>query len=412
MAEYNIELISIGDEILLGHTVDSNANWIERQLVNAGFHLRWHSTVGDNEDDMIAAFQLACQRSQVVIVTGGLGPTHDDITRPVLAKFFNDKLETRADLLQIIFQRFEGRGIKPQPGFDVMCEFPTHAEPILNQHGSAPGIHFQEKAVNLFALPGVPEEMKEMISSYVLKVIAEKGQGAFRYHIFRTCGKGESHLSQNIGDSSHYLPVKLAYLPSIDNGVTIRLSHTGAEAGAVERELTEKTDIVRQIIKGYIYAEDDVSLPETICQRMVALKLTLAVAESCTGGMICDRLVEVAGSSAYFDRGFITYSNRAKVDQLGLSREFIDQHGAVSEEAALAMAKGAMEKAGTDIGLSVTGIAGPTGETPDKPIGLTYIALCDQNTSIARRFLFRGSRTDNRRRATLSALTMLWKKIK
>ncbi len=411
MPEIKIELISVGDEILLGHTVDSNANWIERQLVNIGHQLRYHSTVGDNQSDMLEAFELACDRSQVIIVMGGLGPTHDDITRPVLAKFFDDTLEIQPAIKKVIDERYTERDITPPPGLDIMTQFPTKAVPILNDQGSAPGIHFSERGIDLFAVPGVPSEMKEMISTYILKLIREKGSGTYRYHLFRAAGIGESYLSEKIGDCHNYLPVKMAFLPSIDNGVTLRLSHSGTNPDKVETVLTNKVSRVRKKIKKYVYTEDERTLEEILYAQLHEKNLRLAVAESCTGGMICDRIVSVAGSSKIFDWGFITYSDRAKIEQLNVSEETLKSCGAVSEETAIEMARGVMEIAGTDIGLSVTGISGPTGGTLEKPLGLTYVGLCDRNSSQARKFNFIGDRNTNSRRAALAALTFLWKHI-
>ena len=411
MPEYNIELISIGDEILLGHTVDSNANYIQRRLVKIGHQLRWHTTIGDNSTDMLEAFDRACSRSQAVIVTGGLGPTHDDITRPVLAEFFGDKLEFREELHQVIYERFTSRGMEPPPGSDIMTEFPTKATPIHNEGGSAPGIHFHENGVDLFAVPGVPFEMEGMVSTYIINFIKEKRQGVYRYHLFRTCGIGESRLSDKIGDSSIYLPINMAFLPSIDHGVTLRLSHSGVEDIAVENTLRDKVQIVRKIINKYIYAEGEHNLEEIILDQIQANNQKLAVAESCTGGMICKRFVSIPGSSKGFERGFITYSDRSKSEQLGVNKDTIEKHGAVSKETAMEMARGAMQNSGANIGLSVTGIAGPGGGSDEKPVGLTYIGLCERESCYARRFHFSSDRDTNRKLATMNALTLLWRHI-
>jgi len=412
MPEYNIELISIGDEILLGHTIDSNANYIQNELVKIGHQLRWHTTIGDNSTDMFEVFDRACNRSQAIIVTGGLGLTHDDITRPVLTDFFRDKLEVRDDLRQTIYERFASRGMAPPPGSDTMSEFPTRAMSISNEHGSAPGIHFQEKGINLFALPGVPTEMADMVTNYVIKCIQEKGQSVYRYHLFRTSGIGESRLSDMIGDSDLYFPIKMAFLPSIDHGVSVRLSHRGSDAVSVESKLDEKVKLVRNIIKKYVYSEDERNLEEIILDQLRAINQKLAIAESCTGGMICERFVSIPGSSKSFDRGFITYSDQAKSEQLGVSKDTLEHYGAVSKKTALEMAMGAMQNSEADIGLSITGIAGPDGGSEDKPVGLTYIGLCDKNSCYARNLHFANGRNTNRRLATMNALTLLWKHLK
>ncbi len=410
MAELLIELISVGDEILIGHTLDTNSNWIAKQLSDLGFRLRWHSTVGDNASDMRHQLRRAWNRADAVITTGGLGPTHDDITRPVAADFFEDELIVRKDLQQRIEDRFAARGLKPPKGYDAMAEFPTRAESILNEHGSAPGIHFSEDGKDFFALPGVPVEMKEMVLNYIIPKLEEKRQGAYKHHVFKTTGIGESHLNEIIGDAIQLEPVRLAYLPSIDHGVSLRLSMFGDDESEVEQLLKDRVQRIRELIKEYIFTEDSRSLPEVILDLFRKKNWKLSIAESCTGGMVCDKLISVAGSSDVLERGFITYSNESKMELLGVPEKVLIDHGAVSEETAIAMAEGAREKAGANAAISITGVAGPSGGTEEKPVGLVYIGYSDKNETIAKRFRFNGGRDTNRRRSALAALTLLWKK--
>lgn len=411
MSTQNIELIAVGDEILIGHTLDSNSNWIAGKLSEHGLRLRWQSTVGDNSSDLRHQVRRAWERADVVILSGGLGPTHDDITRPVIAKFFNDKLVTRAELIQGIKDRFAERGLVPSPGYEIMGEFPSQAEPILNKHGSAPGIHYQKAGKNLFSLPGVPVEMQGMIESYVLPLLLKNRVDTYRHQIFRTSGMGESHLSQLIGNPADLGQVSLAYLPSIDHGVTIRLTAAESDETALEKVLHSAADKVRERIGRYIFTEDYRTLEEIILDKLRHKKQRLAVAESCTGGMICDRLVSVPGSSDVLERGYITYSNRAKSELLGIDPTIIETRGAVSSETAAAMAIGARQQADVDYGLSVTGIAGPTGGTEDKPVGLVFIGLCTPVRTIIEQFTFSGDRTNNRRRSAHAALNLLWKNL-
>ena len=411
MAELKIELITIGDEILIGHTVDSNSNWIANKLSEQGFRLRWHSTVGDNASDLRHQIRRAWNRADIVILTGGLGPTHDDITRPVVNQFFDDELVVRPDLKKMISDRFEARGLKAPPGYECMAEFPSRADPVLNDHGSAPGIHYQQDQKDLFALPGVPIEMRGMIEGRVIPHLISRRQGFYLYHIFRTTGIGESHLSRLIGDASIYKPVSIAYLPSIDHGVTIRLSLNGSDEAAANKQIEEASELVREQICEHIYIEDSRSLEEIIIDRLRQQGLKMAIAESCTGGMICDRLVSVPGSSDVFERGFITYSNDAKIELLGVDRSTIESEGAVSEQTASEMAEGARHRAGVDIALSVTGIAGPTGGAPEKPVGLVYIGYSDDKQTIIKRYQFSGNRDSNRRRSSQAALSLLWEQI-
>ncbi len=323
MTELQIELISVGDEILIGQTLDTNAHWLANQLTESGYRLRWHSTIGDNESDMRHQFRRAWNRADVVIVTGGLGPTHDDITRPVLTNFFEDELVTRLDLAKRIEDRFTARGLTTPYGSERMAEFPSRAEPILNKEGSAPGIHFSEDNRDLFALPGVPVEMREMITNYVIPHLSKRRKGVFQYHIFRTAGIFESKLNELIGDPGLLEPVSLAYLPSIDHGVTLRLSLSGTDTAETNSILQSRVEKVRSMISDYVFTETEDCLAEVILDIMRNRKMKLAVAESCTGGLLSSNFVSVPGSSDVFERGFTTYSNESKTDLLGVNATLI-----------------------------------------------------------------------------------------
>jgi len=411
LAELKIELISIGDEILIGHTLDTNSNWIAGRLSENGLRLRWISVVGDNASDLKHQLKRAWNRADVVLVTGGLGPTHDDITRPVIARFFDDEIVTKPELVADIRERFARRGLEMPANAEIMAQFPTNANPIPNQHGAAPGIHYDFGNHNLFAMPGVPREMKGMFADYVLSFVAELGESTYRYKLIKTAGTGESHLSELIGSLSEIEPVQLAFLPSIDHGVTLRISLSADDADFVENRLDSAFEYISQRIEKYIYAEGETSLEEVLLDLLRQRGMKLAVAESCTGGLVADRIVSVAGSSDVFDRGFVTYSNDSKIEMLGVDLQIIEQFGAVSPETALAMAIGARERAGVDIAACVTGIAGPTGGTPDKPVGLVYIAVADKKGNDVQRFRFTGDRLANRSRSAFSVLVKLWERL-
>ncbi len=412
MKELQIELIAVGDEILIGHTLDTNSNWIASLLSESGLRLRWHSTVSDDASDIRHLIRHAWNRADAVIVTGGLGPTPDDITRPVIAQFFDDELIERQDLKELIAKRFAERGFDPPFAYDIMAQFPSRATPILNQQGSAPGIHYSENGKNLFAMPGVPSEMMEMMNNYVLPALQKETKSVYQFHLFRTAGIWESQLFEIIGESEALSPVGLAYLPSIDHGVTLRLSLAGKDASSVEKALTEKVDLIREKIKDFIFCEDKRTLEEVILQILERRGEKLALAESCTGGLIGAQLVGIPGSSAVFDRGFITYSNESKIEQLGVSPATIQTHGAVSQQTAMEMAAGARRVSGADHAISVTGVAGPTGGSETKPVGLIYIGYDGLKGNFAYPFKFSGNRNANRRRATHAALTLLWNQIK
>jgi len=412
LVDQKIELITIGDEILLGHTLDTNSNWIASRLSEYGYHLRWITVVGDNASDLRHQLRRAWNRADVVLLTGGLGATHDDITRPVIADFFEDEFVTRPEIADRIRQRFADRGSEPPSGYEILADFPSRAVPIPNEHGSAPGIHYSFDEHELFAMPGVPVEMKGMMDNYILGVLETRRSGIYRHRIIKTAGIGESRLAELIGDQACLSPAKLAYLPSIDHGVTLRISHAGQYDEEIDIVLMKTEEYLRSKVGKYIYTTGHVTLEKIILDILADRNMKLAVAESCTGGLIASRIVSVPGSSVSFERGFVTYSNQAKVELLGVDEELLEKCGAVSEEVAAGMAMGARERAGVDVAVSITGIAGPSGGTPEKPVGLVYIGVDDHNGCEVQRHRFVGNRDTNRRRSAQAALVMLWQRLK
>ena len=412
MSELKIELIAIGDEILIGHTLDTNSNWIATRLVEQGFPLRWISVIGDNASDLRHQLKRAWNRADLVLLTGGLGPTHDDITRPVITSFFEDKLETRDDITKTIQARFAARDSGPPPGYEILAEFPSRARVIPNNHGSAPGIHYSLDERDLIAMPGVPVEMRGMMDGYVLPLLEKRRDELYRFMIIRTAGIGESNLSHLIGDAEQFEPVKLAYLPSIDHGVTLRIYMSGRDETQIQDLLVQTEKTIHERAGDYIYATGKTDFEQVIMGMLESAGMKLALAESCTGGMIADRIVGIPGSSKVFDRGFVTYSNQAKIEMLGVNELILEKHGAVSAETAVAMAEGALKNSNADIAVSVTGIAGPTGDTADKPIGLTYIAVADERGNEVKHYQFIGDRDSNRRRSAFTALLLLWNRLK
>lgn len=415
VSELNLELITVGDEILLGGTFNTNEHWIANKLAAAGFRLRWASVVGDHVSDLRHQLRRAWNRADAVIVTGGLGPTHDDITRPVVASFFQDELVFRPDLMDSIRQRFEARGLKVPPGTEAMAMFPSAAEPIPNRHGSAPGIYYrigERDLKEMFALPGVPVEMRGMFESFVIPKLTARRTTWFGSRIIRTAGIGESQLSALIGDPAGFAPVTLAYLPSIDYGVALRLDGRGDRREEVEAALDAVVAAIQSRIGVYIYTYGDQPLEVVILDEMRRRRWRLAVAESCTGGMLSARFTDVPGASDVFDRGYIVYSNEAKVQELGVELEVLEREGAVSEAAAQQMAQGALRGSGADLAASITGIAGPGGGSDLKPVGLVFIGVADRGGATVQRFQFAGDRDSNRRRSVMAALTLLWRRLR
>jgi len=412
MAELRIILIAIGDELLMGQVLDTNSNWIARKLSDNGLRLHRLIWSADSDSDIRHNLAIARKESDAVILTGGLGPTHDDLTRPIIADFFGDRLEFRDDLAQNITKRYRSRGLNPAPGWESMAMFPTRASPIPNHYGAAVGIHYLTEDFNLFALPGVPSEMRGMIDQYVLPYLIKLRTGVYDFRVIRTTGIGESLLAAKIGDVRQLDPVQLAFLPSLESGVSLRLSLYGDESDNVEMTLNRAEKLVTTAVRQYIYTVGRESIEEVILEQMRKRGLKLAVAESCTGGMLASRLIGVSGSSAVLERGWVTYSNQSKVEQLGVRIETLERYGAVSEQTALEMASGACARAKTQVGVSITGIAGPGGGTEDKPVGLVYIGLSFDGQVEVVRHHFTGDREENRRRATLAALTLLFNRVK
>lgn len=411
MAELAIELLAVGDELLMGMTLDTNSHSIAGSLAREGFRLKRMSWVADKAEELKAALEESWERSDIVIVTGGLGPTCDDITRPVIASFFNDTLERRADIRESIRQRYQRRGITPSSDWEIMTEFPLSADPIPNSHGAAPGIHYIREGKELFAIPGVPTEMRGMLDEFIIPKLRSLSTGNYRFRIIKTAGTGESHLAELIGDPGRIEPVGLAFLPSLDHGVTLRLSVYSEKIDSQNDPLDVAEETVVAAVKPYIYARQDQPLESVIIDILRERGFKLGLAESCTGGMIATRFVSIPGSSDVFDRGLVTYSNKAKIELLNVPVGIIDQFGAVSRETAQSMAEGLRENSGVDIALSVTGIAGPGGGSEDKPVGTTFIGIADHKGYEVKRFSFAGNRDENRRRSAHTALMMLYRRL-
>lgn len=404
-------IISVGDEILLGQIVNTNSSFIAGRLSEIGVYVSRIITVSDEREDILWALNESSSRCGIIIITGGLGPTSDDVTRPVLAEYMGARLTRRQDILEKMERRFSARETKMPESAEIQAEFPEGATPIKNEYGTAPGIFFRKGELLIFAAPGVPPEMKGMLEDFIVPLLINEGRGGHHlYRIFRTAGKGESSLSEIIGDWP-FEDVKLAYLPKY-YGVDLRItadsdSHHDAEAALDVAEV-----FLRGKIGDFIYGTGEVELSAVIGGILRDNNWKLATAESCTGGMLTSMIVEQAGASDYFQRGYITYSDEAKAELLNVPAELITEHGAVSLETAEAMARGAAAAAGADFALSVTGIAGPSGGTPSKPVGLTYIAVAHPKGVEAKKFIFQGDRSMNRKRSVRAALNLLYTVLK
>jgi nicotinamide-nucleotide amidase len=363
--------------------------------------------VGDNEGEITAALKQALERADCVILTGGLGPTHDDITKSVLARFFNSKLVTDAKVKRRIDIIFQSRGKETPVTAYSQAEVPEKATILHNTQGTAPGLLFEKNGKRIYSLPGVPLEAEHLLETYIVPQLESLGTMKVEHRILKTTGIPESVLWEEIGSVAPFEEhVKVASLPS-PLGVRIRFTATGKDLKETTAKLDTAEKLLRQKIDHHIFAVDDEILEGIIGELLKENNWTLAVAESCTGGLIGHRLTNVSGSSDYFLEGAVIYSNAAKQSRLGVDPALIKTHGAVSPEVATAMAEGISQKSGSDFGLAVTGIAGPTGGTPDKPVGLTYIAVTGTDGTRCEKFLFHQDRVRNKERAAQAALNLL-----
>jgi nicotinamide-nucleotide amidase len=407
------EIITIGDELISGKVINTNAAIIARELGNIGVETSWITTLGDRAEDIYFALSKAFVRAKVVVITGGLGPTPDDLTKPVITKFFDTYLELRDDLLQIIRDRYEKRGLTPPETLDEQAMFPAGAQALGNPMGTAPGIYFVKGDRHVFAVPGVPSEMENILKEFILPNLrGVMGNNPYRQKLMRISGVGESYILSKVANlDALYELVKLAFLPGM-LGLDLRISARSSDSLEAESQLAQAEGLIREAVGDYIYSTNGDSIESVIGQILTNRHQSIAVAESCTGGLVSHILTNVPGSSNYFERGVITYSNRAKTELLGISPETIDQYGAVSEEMAKQMALGVRERSGTDWGASTTGIAGPAGGTEEKPVGTVWIGIAHPNGScIAYKYRFADLREVNKQRFAQALLFRLWRAL-
>ncbi|MFH1862599.1 MAG: competence/damage-inducible protein A, partial [bacterium] len=378
----NTELITIGDEVLMGQVVNTNAAYLGERLTSAGVEVRWMSVVRDYREDILDAFRLAASRARAIIITGGLGPTPDDLTKPSLVEFFSDRLVFRDDLLKHVQELFSRRGLKLPETSRNQAKFPGKAQIIPNRYGTAAGIHYNVNEQDWFALPGVPFEMQAMVEDYVIPRLRESGLAErLGVRILRTCGVAESVLLEKLTrfrEASSL--VEIAFLPKYF-GVDLKLTARGESAAEISTRLQQAEALLLPDLNPHLYAYDQESLPEVVGKLAKQKGVRIATAESCTGGLIGKLFTDIPGSSAYFERGIVVYSDEAKIELLGVPESLLETYGAVSSETAEAMAQGILRCSRADVVAAVTGIAGPEGGTAEKPVGLVYITVADRHTS-------------------------------
>lgn len=411
---YTAETIAIGSELLVGGRSDGNSLFLADALAAIGIEVRFKTIVGDDQSDIAEVLKTACHRAGIVIMTGGLGPTVDDCTREAVASVTGFRLARRKEAFESMRARLAQWGRTPNRGQLRQALIPSRATVLPNPVGSAPGFALTWRNARMFALPGVPSEMQAMMRKSVIPFLAdqlERSKQARPHPITRlilhTWGLPESDVNAKLqGLIPKRTPIALGLLAS-PTGVLVSLT-TRAHPSIKEAVLLSLAEGVRTRLHEWIYAEGQDTLEEVVGRLLRQQKLTVAVAESCTGGLIGYRLTQVPESSAYVDRGALCYSNQAKTDMLGVPAPLIEQHGAVSREVAEAMARGMRDGAGVSVALSVTGIAGPGGATETKPVGLVYIGLDGGGDDVmAKEFRFNGDRSAIRQRAAQAALDML-----
>lgn len=399
------ELITIGDEILLGRIINTNTACIGARLAKIGIRLDRQTAIPDENEALREAFNEALTRCDVVIATGGLGPTSDDRTKILLAERFRTRLVRDEDIAKDLLTRFG----EQLPGLVLtQADVPESASVIPNPVGTAPGFFFTEGSKKLFALPGPPNELKPMLESFVIPKLEEAREGGlFTERVCRTIGIRESEIEEKVREALSAIPGLSYGLIAHPYQVDIRLFCTCATREEAGRILDQGEQVLDSRFGDAIFTKDDRSLEEVIGEILRRKGKTIALAESCTGGLISKRITDIPGSSAYFEGGFVSYSNRWKQNLLGVSAQTLIQTGAVSENTAKEMAENVRERAGADIGLSVTGIAGPSGGTEEKPVGLVCMAIADRRKTRVAKHLLRGDREHIRYRASQVALNMI-----
>jgi nicotinamide-nucleotide amidase len=401
------EIITVGNEIISGLVVDTNSGRISRRLNDMGFNIARVTAVGDDPAQIKEALKESLERVDLVIMTGGLGSTHDDITKHVLTEYFGARLMYSPEVEKMVENLFKARGRAVPQLARSQAEVPDKARLLLNKKGTAPGLLFQEKGQRVYALPGVPLEVDHLLEEWIVSDLAPQSDHQIGHRILKTTGIVESALWETVGSLEPLEKwAQVASLPS-HLGVRVRLSAWGKDVQEVQGKLGKAEAWLRPKISRFVYGMDDQTLEGNLGKILKENRLTLSVAESCTGGLIGSRLTRVPGSSKYFLEGAITYSNESKQARLGVAQALIERHGAVSPEVATAMAEGMRQRAGTDFALSVTGIAGPDGGTSEKPVGLTYIAVADAEKSCCEKFQFHQDRIFNQERAAQAALNLL-----
>jgi len=403
------EIITIGDEILIGQIVDTNSAWMAAQLNNIGIRIKQISSVSDDREHILTALAEAAKRADVILITGGLGPTKDDITKKTIAEYFNIGMVENREALENVYSIFAKYN---RPMLDVnrsQALVPENCEVIPNNNGTAPGMWFNEGGKVYVSMPGVPHEMMYMMEETVIPKLKSTLKLPFIIHkTILTVGEGESYLAERITDIEDALPpyIKLAYLPKLGQ-VRLRLSGYGDNETQLKADISDFAARITGRVANVVAAEEDITIEEAILDYMAGKGLTLSIAESCTGGYISHIITRHPGASRVFLGGTVSYANDLKESVLDVKHETLSTFGAVSEQTVTEMVEGALRNFKSDYAIAVTGIAGPDGGTPDKPVGTIWVAAANVNNTMVKKLTFGNKRLQNIERTAISALNML-----
>lgn len=407
------EVITIGDEILYGQITDTNTQWIGVELGKIGIKIIQKTSIGDSESEILRGLAEAESRADIILITGGLGPTKDDITKKTLCKYFDDELIINDDALAFITDFFEKRGRQLTEINRLQAAIPSKCTYLPNKTGTAPGMWFERNGKVFVSMPGVPYEMKYLMNNEVLPRIKTFFQTPILQHkVIRTIGIGESLLAEKIENWEDNLPknIKLAYLPSFGQ-VRLRLTGFGDDEEVLHQQIDAEVEKLIPQIEKFVYSQTDEDLEFAIGRMLKEKNQTVSVAESCTGGYVSHLITKVPGSSVYFMGSVVSYSNEAKMNVLGVKSETLEKFGAVSEETIREMAEGVRKVMNTDFGIATSGVAGPDGGSPDKPVGTIWLAVASKNRTIARKILMTQQRDTNIQYGSVAALNLLRKMI-
>jgi nicotinamide-nucleotide amidase len=407
--EVKAEILAIGDELLYGQIIDTNSHWISQELDKIGVRVVRRTTVGDNRESILSAFESAEKRADIILMTGGLGPTNDDLTKPLLAEYFNCGIELVPEALEAVRTFFERRGRELTPLNRLQAHLPTKCTYIPNELGTAPGMWFYENGKVWMSMPGVPHEMKKLMTDHVIPRIKEIFPLPHIYHkVVKTVGIGESWLADLIKDWEANLPahIKLAYLPSLGQ-VRLRLTAFGNTIEELEDDVEKEIEKLLPLIDKYIYGYNQETLEEAIGRLLKLKNQKVAFAESCSGGYIAHLVTTVPGSSDYFQGAIIPYHNEFKNKILGVENFVLKEYGAVSEETVIQMSENVRKMFNADFGLASSGVAGPSGGTEEKPVGTVWIACAMVNRTLTKKLRLTQDRMLNIQLTAVAVLNLL-----